>query len=101
MNFGNERKTFSLINTFLAHQSRRHQGSLYDGTRADVRPCIRPSILSNINISENSRPIVIKFHLEHYLGRGLTALGFVLDRIITLVSMATDSLHWVIMGKTL
>ena len=35
------------------------------------------------------------------LGGGLTALGFGPDRIRTLVSMATDSSHRVIMGKIL
>ena len=34
-------------------------------------------------------------------GRGLAALGFGLDRIRTLVSMATDSSHRVIMGNIL
>ena len=55
----------------------------------------------NINISETSRSIVIKFHLVHQWGRGLAAIGFGPDRIRTLVSMATDSSHRVIMGKTL
>ena len=32
----------------------------------------RPSTLSNMNISETSRPIVIKFHHEQYWGGGLT-----------------------------
>ena len=68
---------------------------------ASVGACVRPSTLSNINISETSWLIVIKFHLEHYWGGGLTALGFGLDRIRTLVSMATDSSHRVIMEKTL
>ena len=35
------------------------------------------------------------------LGGGLTALGFGPDQIRTLVSMATDISHRVIMGKTL
>ena len=67
---------------------------------ASVRLCVRASTLSNMNISETSWPIVIKFHLKYYWGGGLTALGFGLDRIRTLVSMATDSSHRVIMGKT-
>ena len=66
-----------------------------------IRPPVSASTLSNMNISETSCPIVIKFHLEHYWGGGLTALSFGLDRIRTLVSMATDSSHRVIMGKTL
>ena len=41
-----------------------------------VRPSVRPSTLSNINISETSWPIIIKFHQEHHWGGGLTALGF-------------------------
>ena len=51
-----------------------------------------------MNISETSWPIVIKFHLEHHWVGRLTALGIGLDRIRTLVSMATDSSHRVIMG---
>ena len=70
---------------------------------ASVHPCVRPSVrastLSNINISETSWPIIIKVHQEHHWGWGLTVLGFGLDRIRTLVSMATDSSHRVIMGK--
>ena len=38
---------------------------------------------------------------EPLLGWGKTALGFGPDRIGTLVSMATDSSHRVIMGKIL
>ena len=68
---------------------------------ASVRASARPSTLSNINISATSWPIVIKFHQKHHLGGGLAALGFGPDRIRTLVSMATDSSHRVIMGKTL
>ena len=62
---------------------------------------VSQSTLSNMNISETSWPIVIKFYLEHHWGGGLTALSFELDQIGTLVSMATDSSHRVIMGKTL
>ena len=62
---------------------------------------VRGFTLSNLNISETSKPIVIKFHLEHHWGRGLAALGFGSDRIRTLVSMATDSSHRVIMGENL
>ena len=72
---------------------------------ASVGACVRPSMrlftLSNINISETSWPIIIKFHQKHHWGGGMTALGFQLDRIRTLVSMATDSSHRVIMGKIL
>ena len=54
-----------------------------------------------MNISETSRPAKIKFHLGHHWGGGLTALGFGLDRIRTLVSMATDISHRVIQwGKS-
>ena len=95
---------------------------------ASVRPCVRPSVrastLSNMNISETSRPITTKFirpdmteklltgtlslnttnqptkfYLKHHWGGGKAALGFDADQIRTLVSMATDSSHRVIMGK--
>ena len=62
---------------------------------------VRLFTLSNMNISETSCPIKIKFHLDQHWGRGLTALGFGQDGIRTLVSMATDSSHRVIMGKIL
>ena len=39
------------------------------------------------------------FYLKHHWGEGKVALGFGLDRIRTLVSMATDISHRVIMGK--
>ena len=55
---------------------------------------------SNINISESSGPIANKFYLKHNWVGGNDALGFGPDRIRTLVSMATDSSHRVIMGKT-
>ena len=62
---------------------------------------VRGSTFSNMNISETSWPIVIKFNLEHYLGGGLVALCFGPDLMRTLVSMATDSFLRVIMGRIL
>ena len=52
-----------------------------------------------MNISETSRPIAIKFYLKHHWGGGKASVGFDPDRIRTLVSMATDSSHRVIMEK--
>ena len=66
---------------------------------ASVRPSGCPSTFSNLNISETSWPIVIKFHLEYHWGGGLHALGFGPDWIRPMVSMATDNSHWVIMRK--
>ena len=66
-----------------------------------IRPSACLSTLSNMNISEISWLIVIKFHQKHHWGGGLTAVGFRPDRIRTLVSMATDSSHRILMGKTL
>ena len=54
-----------------------------------------------MNISATSRPNSTKFYLKHHLGGGLIALGFGPGRIGTLVFMATDSSHRVIMEKTL
>ena len=69
--------------------------------RLSVRASVHPSTLSNMNISETSWPIILKFHQEHYWGGGLTVLGCGLDPSRTLVSMATDGSHRVIMGKNL
>ena len=59
------------------------------------------STLSNMNISETRGPIATKFYLKHHWAGGKDALGFGPDRIRTLVSMARDSSHRVIMGKML
>ena len=66
---------------------------------ASVRASVRTPTLSNMNISETSRPITTNFYLKHHWGGGKAALGFDTDQIRTLVSMATDSSHRVIMGK--
>ena len=63
---------------------------------ASVRPCVRPFTLSNMNISAISWQIGMKFYLKHLWGGGKASVG----RIRTLVSMATDNSHRVIMGKT-
>ena len=66
---------------------------------ASVHASLRASILSNMNISETGWPIAIKFYMTHHWGRGKDALGFDADQIRTLVSVATDSSHRVIMAK--
>ena len=89
---------------FLAHLSRRPKGELIvypcSGVRrrCRCRCCCQP--LSNMNISEASRLIAIKFYLKHHWGGGKAAWGFGEDHFRTLVSMATDSSHRVTMGKT-
>ena len=74
---------------------------LYYTSRGGVRPCVRPSTLLNIYISETSGPIATKFYLKHHWDGEQAALGFEQDHIGTLVSMATESPHRVIMGKIL
>ena len=65
-----------------------------------VRVSVGPSTLSNMNISETSGPIAIKFYLEqHWVGEK-DAIGFGAGQIRTLVSMATDSSCKVIIGET-
>ena len=59
------------------------------------------SLLDDPRISPTSGPIITKFYLNHHCVGGKAALGFEPDRIRTLVSMATDSSHKVIMGKML
>ena len=63
--------------------------------------CVCLLTFSNLNISATCGLIVTKFYLNHHWGGGKAALGFGPDRIGTLVSMATDSSPWVIMGKML
>ena len=69
--------------------------------RLSVCLCVCVFTFSNMNISETSGPIATKFYLKHHWVGGKAALGFGADRIGTLVSMATDSSHRVIMGKML
>ena len=63
---------------------------------SSVRLSVSQFTLSNMNISETSWPVTTKFYLKHHWGGGKAALGFGPDRIGTLVSMATDSSHRVI-----
>ena len=82
---------------FLAHLSRSLLGELI------VYPCsgFRPSsVISNMNISATCGLITMKFYQKHHWDGGKAALGFGPDRIQTLVSMATNSSHRVIMEKT-
>ena len=85
-----------------AHGSAHGELIVYQSSRGpSIRPSVRPSTLLNINISETSGPIATKVYLKHHWGGEEAALGFEQDRIGTLVSMATDSSHWIIMGKIL
>ena len=74
--------------------------SLQYTSRAGVRGCVRLFTLSNMNISATSWLIGMIFYLKHHWGEGKASVGFDLDRIRTLVSMATESCHRVIIGKT-
>ena len=65
-----------------------------------MRVCVRLLTLSNTNISATSWRIEMKFYLKHHWGRGKASVGFDPDWFRTLVSMAKDSSHRVIMGKT-
>ena len=78
-----------------------YQSSRRPSVRVCVRPSVRLSTLSNIIISTTSRRIPTKFYLKHHWGGGKASLGFGSDRFGTLVSMATESPHRVIMGKIL
>ena len=65
-----------------------------------MRASVRALTLSNMNISATSGSIVTRFYLKQHWGGGKAALCFRPDRIGTVVSMATDSSHRVLMGKT-
>ena len=92
--------SFMFNHAFLAHLSQRLKGELivYQSS-CHLAVCLWT--FSNLNISATSGPIVTKFYLNQHWGGGRAALGFGPDRIGTLVSMATDSSHLVIMGKML
>ena len=64
--------TFSDIVTSFSSPEQKAQGELivWDSSR---RPSVCASTLSNMNISETSWQILIKFHLEHHWGGGLAA----------------------------
>ena len=86
---------------FLAHVSRRLTGELIvyqSSRRPSVHGCVHPFTLLNMNISATSRQIGMKFYLKHHWVGGKASVGFDPDQIRTLVSMATDSSHKVIMG---
>ena len=61
------------------------------------RPAVHVSTLSNMNFNGS---IATKFYLTHNWIGGKAALGFEPDLIRTLVSMATESFHKVLMEKT-
>ena len=83
---------------FSSPERKAHGENVYQSSR---RPSVCASTLSNINISETSGPIATKFYLKHHWGGGKASLGFGPDWFGTLVSMATESPHRVIMGKIL
>ena len=89
---------------FLAHLSRRLIGELIV-YRSSRRPCVCVCIRASIHIFKheylcNQLADWNEILSEALLGWGKASVGFDLDRIRTLVSMATDSSHRVIMGKT-
>ena len=61
--------------------------------------CLMPFFHLSMNISETNGQITTKFYLKHYWSGGKATLPYGLDRSRTLVSMAPDSLHRVIIGK--
>ena len=52
-----------------------------------------------MNISETNGLIKTKFYLKHHWDGGKAVFGFGSDRIRTLVSMATEGSHRVVMEK--
>ena len=89
----------NLLSVFSSPEPKAH-GELivYQSSR---RLCVCVFTFSNMNFSETSGPIATKFYLKHHWVGDKDALGFGPDQIRTLVSMATDSSHMVIMGKIL
>ena len=63
--------------------------------------CVCVFTFSNMNVSETGGPIATKFYLKHHWVGGKAVLSFGPDRIGTLVSMATECSHRVIMVNML
>ena len=80
-----------------------HKLSLLDRSRAGVRlsGCLSVCPHFQTSISRNQQADRYQFFTEASLGRGEAALSFLPNRARTLVSMATDSSHRVIMGENL
>ena len=92
-------------NLILAHLSRKLRGELIEkqsSRRPTVRPCMRPSSVNTFKHQylSDQRVDCNQILPEALLGRGKCCIRFWRDRTRTLVSMATDSFHRVIMGKT-
>ena len=94
----NDGATFSRL--FLAHLSRRLVGELIVYPLSGIRPSSSSSTISSMNISATSGRITVKFYQKHHWDGGKAALGFWPGRIGTLVTMATESSHRLIMEKT-
>ena len=95
------RNDLSIFLIFSSPEPKAHGELIVYQSSRRLSVCVCVFTFSNMNISETSGPIVTKFYLKlHWVG-GKDALGSGPDRIRTLVSMATDSSHRVIMGKML
>ena len=96
-----------LIVSFLAHLSRRLIGELIVYPCSGVRPSsvVRPSVvrpsstISKMFFSETAGPIVLILHIHHVQVGGKNNCVFCIDRIRTLVAMATYASHRLIMEK--
>ena len=89
-------------------EPKAHKVSLKGGGRAGVLPSIRPFVPPSVcmcvntfkdDYLRNQLADCNQIYLKNHWGGGKAALGFWPDQIGTLVKMATDSSHRVIMGK--
>ena len=92
-----------MVHIFSSPEPKAHGELIVYQSSRRLSVCLSVCVFtfSNMNISETSGPIATKFYLKHHWVGGKDALSFGPDRIRTLVSMATDSSHRVIMGKML
>ena len=85
---------------FSSPDPKAHKVSLLDGTRLGVRASVRACVHTfKHEYLWDQQADYNQILSEASLGWGKAALGFGADQIRTLVSMATDSSHRVIMGK--
>ena len=80
---------FSAISKLVPDLLTQAEGSQGELIGWDSSQC--PFTLSNMNISETSESITIKFYMKYHFGGGTAAKGLGADQIRTLVSVTTDS----------
>ena len=82
---------FGIPHIFSSPEPRAHKVSLLGGSRAVVRLCVRPWVCQHFKTLISMTPVGESQSNFIWNGGWNDALGFIADRLSTLVSMATES----------